>query len=58
MSGKWYRVFLLVGELDFCGVEVGVEFTADGQSCGGRGIGDEVDDGLVRHCQLGGLSGV
>jgi hypothetical protein len=27
-----YRIFLLVGEFDFCGVEVGVEFAADGQS--------------------------
>ena len=41
------RIFLLVGEFDFCGVEVRVEFAADGQSCARRGAGDEVDDGLV-----------
>jgi hypothetical protein len=47
MSREGYRFFLLVGEFDFCGVEVGVELAADGQSCGGRGVGDEADDGLV-----------
>jgi hypothetical protein len=47
VSGKGYRVLLLVGEFDFGGVELGVEFAADGQACGGRGVGDEVDDGLV-----------
>ena len=47
MSDYGYRIFLLVGEFDFRGVEVWVEFAADGQSCAGRGAGDEVDDGLV-----------
>src|SRR5947209_11676200 len=42
-----YRIFLLVGEFDFCGVEVRVEFAANGQSSAGRGAGDEVVDGLV-----------
>ena len=47
VSDYGYRIFLLVGEFDFCGVEVRVEFAADGQSRTGRGAGDEVDDGLV-----------
>ena len=50
VSSYGYRVFLLVGEFDFGGVEVGVEFAADGQSCGGCGgcgVGDEVDDSLI-----------
>jgi hypothetical protein len=48
VSSKRYRVLPLVGEFDFCGVEVWVEFAADGQACGGGcGVGDEVDDGLV-----------
>ena len=47
VSDYGYRIFLLVGEFDFRRVEVGVEFAADGQSCAGRGAGDEVDDGLV-----------
>jgi hypothetical protein len=42
-----YRFFLLIGEFDFCGVEVGVKFATDGQSCGRCGVGDEVDDRLV-----------
>jgi len=42
-----YRFFLLVGEFDFCGIEVRVEFATDGQSCGRCGVGDEVDDSLV-----------
>ena len=47
VPGEGYRFFLLVGEFDFCGVEVGVEFATDGQSCGRCGVGDEVDDSLV-----------
>jgi hypothetical protein len=47
VPGEGYRFLLLVGEFDFSGVEVGVEFAANGQACGGRGVGDEVDDGLV-----------
>ena len=47
MSCEGYRFFLLVGEFDFCGVEGGIEFATDGQSCGGCGVGDEADDGLV-----------
>jgi hypothetical protein len=47
VPGEGYRFFLLVGEFDFCGVEVGVELATDGQSCGRCGVGDEVDDGLV-----------
>jgi hypothetical protein len=47
VSDHGYRILLLVGELDFRGIEVGVEFAADDQSCAGRGAGDEVDDGLV-----------
>ena len=37
----------MIGEFDFCGVEVGVEFTTDGQSCGSRGVGDEINDRLI-----------
>jgi len=47
MPSEGYRFLLLFGEFDFGGVEVGVEFAADGQACGGRGVGDEIDDGLV-----------
>jgi hypothetical protein len=47
VSDEEYRFLLLVGEFDFCGVEVGVEFATDGQSCCGRGAGDEVDDRLI-----------
>jgi len=47
VSDEGYRFLLLVGEFDFSGVEVGIEFAANGQACGGRGVGDEVDDGLV-----------
>ncbi len=47
VPGEGYRFLLLVGEFDFNGVKVGVEFAANGQACGGRGVGDEVDDGLV-----------
>ena len=47
VPGKGYRFFLLVCELDFCGVDVGVEFATDGQSCDGCGVGDEVNDRLI-----------
>jgi hypothetical protein len=30
VPGEGYRFFLVVGEFDFCGVEVGVEFATDG----------------------------
>lgn len=47
VSDEGYRFLLLVGEFDFSGVEVGIESAANGQACGGRGVGDEVDNGLV-----------
>ena len=47
MPGVGYRLLLLVSEFDFNGVEVWIEFAANGQARGGRGVGDEVDDGLV-----------
>lgn len=47
LAGYGYRIFLLVSEFDFCGVEIRVEFAADGQAGAGRGAGNEVDDGLV-----------
>jgi hypothetical protein len=43
-----YRLLLLIGKLDFGWVEVGIEFTLNGQACSGCGVGDEIDDGLVR----------
>ena len=42
-----YGFLLLVGEFGFGGVEVWVEFALNCQACSGRGVGDEVDDGLV-----------
>jgi hypothetical protein len=33
-----YQVLLLLSEFDFCGVKVGVQFAADGQSCGCGGV--------------------
>ena len=47
VSGEGYRFLLLGGEFDFRGIEVGIEFTLNSQACGGLGVGDEVDDGLV-----------
>ena len=47
VSREGYRFFLLVGKFDFGRVEVGIEFTLNGQACGGCGAGDEVDDGLA-----------
>ena len=41
VSSYRYRVLLLVGEFDFCGVEVRIEFAANGQSRAGRGVSDE-----------------
>lgn len=41
-----YRFLLSVGEFNLSGVQVGIKFAADGQSCGSRSIGDEADDGL------------
>lgn len=34
MPSEGYRFLLLVREFDFSGVEAGVEFATDGQSCG------------------------
>ena len=47
VPGKGYRLLLLVCEFDFRGVEVRVEFATDGQSCGGCGAGDEINDRLI-----------
>ena len=47
VPGYGYRIFLVVSEFDFGGVEIRVEFAADGQPSAGRGAGNEVDDGLV-----------
>ena len=38
-------LLLFVGELDFRGVEVGVEFTPDDEAGSGGGVSYEVDDG-------------
>ena len=47
VSRDGYGLLLLVGEFDFGGVEIDVEVGAYGESFGGCGVGDEVDDGLV-----------
>ncbi len=40
-------VFLFLGEFYFGGVEIGVEFAANGESGGCCGVGDHVHDGLL-----------
>jgi hypothetical protein len=47
VSGQGYRVLLVIGELDFGGVAVGVECAVHGQAGCGGGVGDEVDDDAV-----------
>ena len=42
-----YGFLLFVGEFDFGGVEVRIEFALHGQAFGGCSIGDQVDDGLI-----------
>ncbi len=46
VSGDRDCFLLFFGEFDFCWVEVGVEFAADGESGCGGGVGNEVDHGL------------
>ena len=47
VSCDGYGLLLLVGELDFRGVEVEVEVGAYCESGYGGRVGDEADDGLI-----------
>src|SRR5215470_13760500 len=46
-------IYLLIGDLGPLGIARGVNITGDGQSGGGRGGGDELDDDLVGEQGLG-----